>query len=156
MKICKIIIAFLLLITCLFSLTGCGLSYTARERKHYMDKSNFVTVTATCISCGYYTYPTETHYYAIDYENEQYEKTDDCVFQNVTFRVDKYSAEILKEHGIEEKLKPGMTFTCMSAPIYLNNSYDCPIVMLEIDGEVLLDFETGYRNLMATYGVDVP
>ena len=154
MKTIKTVASFLTLICCLLSLFGC--TFEARERKYYLDKGNFSTVTATCVRCGYYSYPSKKHYYAIDFENPEYERTDDYIFQNVTFRVDKYSAEILKEHNIEEKLKPGVTFTCISAPIYLSNSYDCPIVALEIDGEVLLDFETGYRNLMRTYGVFVP
>lgn len=159
MKTIKILTVSLALITCTLLFTSCmflDFSYTARERRHYMNKSNFVTVTAVCVNSGYYSYPSEKYCYAIDFENAEYERTDDCIFQNCTFRVDQYSAEILKEHDIEKKLTPGTTFTCISAPIFLSNSYDCPIVALEINGEVLLDFETGYRNLMATYDVYVP
>ena len=159
MKVLKLIVTFILLLTCSLLLLGCiflGLSYEAKEKEYYSDKSNFVTVTAVCINSGYYSHPSEKYCYAIDFKDAEYDQTDDCVFQNVTFRVDKYSSEILKEHDIENKLTPGTTFTCISAPIYLSNSYDCPIVALEINGDVLLDFETGYRNLMATYGVRIP
>ena len=159
MKVLKHIVASILLLTCSLMLFGCAfisLSYEARERAHYSDKSNFVTVTAVCINSGYYSYPSEQYCYAIDFKDAVYDRTDNRKFQNVTFRVDKYSAEILKEHDIENKLAPGTIFTCISAPIYLSDSYDCPIVALEINGEILLDFETGYRNLMATYGVKLP
>ena len=158
MKMLKLTVTFILLLTCALSLLSCtflGLSYEAREREYYLDKSNFVTVTAVCTYSGYYSRPSEKYCYAIDFKDAEYDRTDDCVFQNVTFRVDKYSTEILKELDIENKLTPGTTFTCISAPIYLSNSYDCPIVALEINGEVLLDFETGYKNLMATYDVRI-
>ena len=61
------------------------------------------------------------------------------------------NATILKEAGIEEKLTPGVVFTFISAPKYFGDGYWCPIVGLEINGEVLLDFEIGYKNLMAQY-----
>lgn len=140
-------------------LFGCGSYFpdvqTFKEIQHYKDKNNFVTITATCINAQCYSKPSKTHYYAIDFENPEYEMTEDCIFQNVTFRVDEDSYKILEQHDITNKLTPGKTFTCISAPIYLSNSYDCPLVSLEIDGEILLDFETGYKNLMATYGVKI-
>jgi hypothetical protein len=116
-----------------------------------------VSVTAVCDSSGFFSHPSETHYYYINFSNAKAEYTSENSrkFQNSSFRVDRESAEILKENGIEEKLTPGTTFTCISAPIYLTNNYVCPIVALEIDGEVLLDFDTGYKNLMETYGVRI-
>lgn len=158
MKVIKKLTVFLLLVACAISFCGCtflDISYTARERRHYLDKSNFVSVTAVCVSSDYYSYPSKTHYYAIDFKEAEYETTDGTRFQNVTFRVDQESTKILEEHDIQNKLTPGTIFTCISAPIYLTNSYDCPIVALEIDGEVLLDFDTGYKNLMETYGVRI-
>ncbi len=85
-----------------------------------------------------------------------YEQTDQCWFDDYHFDVDKVSSKILREAGIEEKLTPGTTFTFYSAPEYFGDGYWYPLVGLEINGEVLLDFDTGYRNLMATYGVRVP
>ena len=151
-----------MLIACAISFCSCtflDISYTARERRHYLDKSNFVSVTAVCVSSSYYTNPSESHTYCINISNAEYDTTnmptEGSRFQDVTFRVDRESMKVLEEHDIHNKLKPGTTFTFMSAPIYLSDSYDCPIVALEIDGEVLLDFDTGYKNLMETYGVRI-
>jgi len=78
MKTIKILTVFPALIVCSLLFVSCsffGLSYSAREKKHYMDKSNFVTVTAVYVSSGYYSYPSEKYCYAIDFENAEYERT---------------------------------------------------------------------------------
>ncbi len=89
---------------------------TEFREKYYSDKSNFVSVTATCVNIG----------------------TNEHVLGE-------------KEAQIEEKLTAGTIFTFISAPEYFGDGYDCPIVGLEVGGEVLLDFDTGYENLMETY-----
>ena len=106
---------------------------------------------ATCV-----TLTTNEHFpgrYYIVVDDMVYEKDDQCRFVDNCFEVEESNATILKEAEIEEKLIPGTTFTFYSAPEYFGDGYWCPLVGLEINGEVLLDFDTGYKNLMATYGV---
>ncbi len=156
MKHSKLLVFLMCILLCL-SCTSCGLltiwdlGYKIQEKKYYADKSNFVSVEAVCMDLS-----TNEHFpgrYYINVENMVYERTDRCKFIDSYFEVNQANSAILKEAGIEEKLTGGTTFTFFSAPEYFGDGYCCPIVGLEINGEVLLDFETGYTNLMATYGV---
>ena len=123
--------------------------YRIQEKKYYSDKSNFVSVTAKCGEIGVNSwFPGE---YYLNVEDMEYEITEDCRFISRSFDINKANATILKEAGIEEKLTKGKIFTFISAPEYFGDGYACPIVGIEIDGEVLLDFDTGYENLMDTY-----
>lgn len=66
-------------------LFGCGYYFPDiqifKEIQHYKDKNNFVTITATCVTAECYSKPSKTHYYAINFENPEYEMTEDCIFQ---------------------------------------------------------------------------
>ena len=119
------------------------------EKKYYSDKNNFVSVEATCVELIILErYPD---IYIIEVENMIYEKTENCQFIGVMFEINEANSSILREANIEEKLKNGSTFSFISAPEYFGDGYKCPIVAIEIDGEILLDFNTGYENLMKMY-----
>ena len=47
------------------------------------------------------------------------------------------------------EIQAGDCITFISAPYYFYNGHDLPIVALEKDGEVLLSFEAGKRNLLS-------
>ena len=128
------------------------LSYRTMEKSYYSDKNNFVEVTALCESL--YLHESGPRYY-INVKNMTYEKTDSCEFSDYSFVVNRLNSVILKEADIEKKITPGTTFKFVSAPRYFGDGYDCPIVAIEVDGEVLLDFETGYKNFMKKYFVRV-
>lgn len=147
---------FLRLIVLIFCIslicTSCSLwnlAYEIQEKKYYSNKKNFVSVKAECVEIT--TNEWSPGKYFITVKNMEYERTDDCKFISRTFVVNKANSTILKNNGIEEKLAPGTIFVFISAPEYFGDGYKCPIVGIEIDGEILLDFDTGYKNLMATY-----
>lgn len=124
--------------------------YRIQEKEYYSDKSNFVSVTATCDELG--INPHYPNKYFLNVEDMEYEKTEDCKFISLFFDINKANSAILKNAGIEEKLTKRKVFTFISAPEYFGDGYACHVVGVEIDGEVLLDFNTGYENLMDTYG----
>ena len=151
------IVAFGILCVICLSCTLCAIwegCYRIQEKKYYSDKNNFVSVTAVCVEIDTYSHYPDRYYLIV--ENMVYEKKGDCKFIDNMFNINEANSDILKEANVEEKLAPGKSFTCMSAPEYFGDGYKCPIVYLEVDGEVLLDFETGYKNLMKTYGVTIP
>jgi hypothetical protein len=126
-----------------------NLGYEIQEKEYYSDEVNFVSITAVCVEIS-----TNEHIpdcYFITVEDMEYERTEKCKFIGETFKIDKENSIILQEVNIEDKLTKGTIFTFVSAPKYFGDGYLCPIVSIEIDGEVLLDFDTGYKNLMDTY-----
>ena len=147
---CFICVALCILL-CIFN-TSCAiweLGYRIQEKEYYSDKNNFVSVTAVCVEVS-----TNEHIpdrYFITVENMEYERTENCKFIGLTFTFDKASSAILKEARIEDKLTKGTAFTFISAPEYFGDGYKCPIVALEVNGDILLDFNIGYKNLMDTY-----
>lgn len=156
----KFFLNILLGVIICFSFVSCGpvgwlieLPYTIKEKKYYSNPSNFVEVSAICESFGTFTHYPDQYY--LNVKDMDYERTDECKFVSTSFDFDVASTELLKKAGIEEVLTEGTAVTFMSAPRYFGDSYWMPIVALEIDGEVWLDFDTGYKNLMSTYGVDV-
>lgn len=141
---------------CIFT-TSCmvwDLGFRIQEKEYYSDKSNFVSVSATCVEIV--TNKWNPGKYFINVKDMVYETTDDCNFISYSFVVNEANARVLKEAGIEEKITEGTTFTFISAPEYFGDGYNCPIVGIEVDGEVLLDFDTGYENLMNTYDSLIP
>lgn len=157
MKILRKILIIVFVVICLIIglvLSACHIwnwMYEIEEAKYYRNKDNFVSVTAVCVQITTNEYFPGQYFVVVD--EMEYNKTDDhnSWFISRSFCINKVNSLILKEAGMEEKLTPGKTFTFISAPRYFGDGYQCPIVGLEIDGEVLLDFETGYKNLMASY-----
>ncbi len=118
--------------------------YTLQDAKYYSDPNRFIELTAVCngISIG------ETCYLFVD--DMHYDDPYGRVFNN-GFRIGGKNSDIVRAAGIEEKLIPGTTVTFISSPDCYSNGYQYPIVALEVDGEILLDFDTGYSNLMNKY-----
>ena len=71
------------------------------------------------------------------------EKLDDNCFKIVD---ENYS--VIVRNGAKDSFEIGQQVTFTTAPKYFGNGYVMPIVKLSIDNEVLLDFETGYENLL--------
>ena len=55
------------------------------------------------------------------------------------------------ERGVLEKIETGSEITYTSATRYFGNGYYMPMVALSVDGEELLSFDEGYKNLMKLY-----
>ena len=152
MRFIKILICFVMCISvCVFNISCSiwNLGYEIQEKVYYSNEANFVSVTAVCVEIS-----TNEHIpdcYFITVKDMEYHRTEECKFISGTFKIEKASSIILKESNIEDKLTEGTNFTFISAPKYFGDGYLCPIVSIEIDGEVLLNFDTGYKNLMDTY-----
>ncbi len=159
-KVFRKLLGFLIICICVLlclAKVSCAIweeGYRIQEKKYYSDKNNFVPVIATCIEIGINAY--HPNGYFVNVKDMLYERTEDCRFISGSFSINKANSVILKKAGIEEKLTEGTVFTFISAPEYFGDGYACPIVGVEIDGEVLLDFATGYENLMDTYGKIIP
>ena len=152
MRLIKILTCFIMCIlvcVCNISCSIWNLGYEIQEKEYYSNKANFVSVTAVCVEIS--TNEHSPDCYFINVKDMEYHRTDECKFISGTFKIDKASSVILKESNIENKLTEGTIFTFVSAPEYFGDGYLCPIVSIEVDGEVLLDFDTGYKNLMDTY-----
>lgn len=153
MKTLKKSITVLLLITILLSLFGC-FGPTKKEINYLLDKSNYDTLNVTCTLVEIAPTKDQRRYYIItgDYVSCD---TKTPGIRHVCFKIDNASSKILDEHGFKEKMIPGTEFVCIFSPNVWYDGDIYPIVYVEIDGEVLLDFDTGYKNLMATYGVEI-
>ena len=116
-------------------------SYRQRERKYYAEQENYISVTAVVSEVAYFG-------------NDQivvYVRDKSVDFTDTGFILNGDNAQIARKNGIEDKIYPGavITFTC--APRYFGDGYNIPMVALCIDGDSILDFETGFRNLNRQY-----
>lgn len=155
MKIKKLFFSMICVFLCSM-LSACSIweaGYENREREYYSDKNNFVTVEAECVEiCTNEWSPGQ---YFINVKDMVYQETESCKFVSRSFVVNEENSKILSDAIVERRLVSGTTIVFKSAPRYFGDGYIYPMVSLEIDGEVILDFDVGYRNLMASYGITV-
>ena len=69
-------------------------------------------------------------------------------YDDYTFGIEGKNFDLLLEKNIEDLLHIGDKVEFITAPRYFGNGYIMPIVSLTVDGEVLLEFEEGYSNLL--------
>lgn len=152
MKVVKYVACVLCSLLVAVTATSCHLvefAYTLREKEYYSNRDNFVSVEAVCVEISTNKWFPELYFITV--KDMEYELTNECRFISATFKVDEANASILRNNDVEAILTEGTKFTFISAPEYFGDGYSCPIVGLEVDGNVLLDFDTGYKNLMDTY-----
>ena len=103
----------------------------------FWDKSGYTTFEGEITRISYDQY---SNIYAFDLAEVPRE------YQDNTFCIWGKSYDIIIDNGIREKLEVGDIVTVTAHPAYKGNGYMFPVVYLETDGEVLLEFEDGYRN----------
>ncbi len=120
------------------------IGYEAREKTLYSDLSNFETVTEEFVSIDGNGPDYTLHVRIIS--DEDYYGEDEYFHINVS----NYAA--LEEAGYKDKLVEGMPVTFTTCTRIIGDGYhEFPVIYLEADGEVLLDTETGHKNLMNAY-----
>lgn len=121
-------------------------TYKQREKEYYSSRENYTMVTGT-VSNVIYSNNGQVFVYICD-------KSVD--FTDTGFILDGDNARIAKENGIQTKLQTGTVVEFVCAPRYFGDGYKIPMVALCIEGESILDFETGFYNLNAEYDTRLP
>lgn len=112
------------------------------EKRYYFDKNNYITEDAVVDNIVYDKKCNELVFWLSEI-NEAY--------QGSVFKIKGESVDPLLERGILEKIEIGSEITYTSALEYFGNGYSMPIVALSVDGEELLSFDEGYKNLLKQY-----
>ena len=116
---------------------SCG----SNEKKiYYSQKENYINVTGTVSSIKY---NDDSSILYIGFEELSPTLDDTCL------KIVGENLDIVKANKIDEKLKIGEQTTFVTAPKYFGDGYVMPIVAISINGETLLEFEEGYKNLLA-------
>lgn len=110
-----------------------------KMEKYYSDKSNYINATGIV-----------TH---ISYNEDQsllcFGFSDlDPQFDDNSFKIVGDNLLIVRQNGIDEKIKIGDQVSFITAPKYFGDGYIMPIVEISVNGEELLDFEEGFANLL--------
>ena len=129
----------LLLFICVFA-TSC-FSLTQKEKEYYIDKAQYVEATG---KVSHVRYNEEKHSLYLGFTELN------CTFDDNSFKIEGANYDIVKSKGVE--INTGDTITFMTAPKYFGDGYIMPIVAVWKNGECLLDFETGYKNLNKSLG----
>ena len=134
-KLRKVIVKILSLcmIVCLFS---CD-SWEMKE--YYSQKENYIEATGTLVHFKYNKNRTEIFLGFSDTT---------VTFDDYSFIIAGKSVQHVIDEGIKDKLKMGARVNFTVAPKYFGDGYAIPIVALSLGSEVILDFDTGYENLM--------
>jgi len=134
--ICKLLTVLLVLCLWVTLLSACD---RKKMLVYYSEKENYVDATGTVVHIKYNE--DETVLY-LGFSGLSYP------FDDVTFKLVGENLQIVREKGIDNKLELGDQIEFTSAPRYFGDGYVMPIVAIYIDGECLLEFETGYTNLL--------
>ncbi len=130
------IIVLLILVICITALfRSCE---KARLQDYYAEQKNYVSATGTVTYISYHKEGTELFYRISDTSYK---------FSDTSFKIAGKNLKIVQEKGIDEKVKVGDKITFVSAPGYFYDAYVMPIVALSVNGETLLDFDEGFKNL---------
>ena len=116
----------------------------AKMRKVYSDPSNFVTVTGKVANIHFNDDSTALYF---KIENLPSGFSDDY------FKIVGKNLDIVNDKSIDSKIHEGDEIEFITSPWYLGNGYIMPIVGLTTaDGEELLSFEEGQKNLLKSIG----
>lgn len=131
-------ITLVLLLAMLVSITGC---FRYREKIYYSDKENFISATGTV-----------THMKSNDKAKKFFIAFSDLSarFEDNNFYISYEDLQLIRD-DIWNLVHIGDSIEFVSAPKVFGDGYTLPIVSLTVNGEVLLDFETGWKNLMKNY-----
>ena len=117
-------------------LCSCDLS---QHLDYYSNKENYINVTGTVSNIKY---NDDSSILYIGFEELSPTLDDTCL------KIVGENLDIVKANKIDDKLKIGEQTTFVTAPKYFGDGYVMPIVAISINGETLLEFEEGYKNLL--------
>ncbi|MBE6533949.1 MAG: hypothetical protein E7678_03145 [Ruminococcaceae bacterium] len=109
------------------------------ERKYYSQKENYISVTGTVLNVKYNEDSTALY---IEFSELLPVLDDTC------FKIVGENLQIVQNNDIYNKIKIGEQISFITAPKYFGDGYVMPIVAMSTNGESLLDFEEGYKNLL--------
>lgn len=132
-------IYLILVLIMMSSLVGCS---RMREKEYYAETSNYITEEAVVDNIIY----NEEEQYIVFWLSEI-----DDTYQSSDFIIEGASVMIVLENKVFDKIKIGDEITYTSAPRIFGNGDFMPIIELSNNGEEILSFEEGYKNLMDLY-----
>lgn len=125
----------LLLVFSILVLSSC----TNAKIDYYSLKANYVDAVGTVESISYNE----------DYASIYFNFTDIAPsFDNTCFKIVGQNVKIVLEKDIYAKIQIGDQVQFVTAPRHFGDGYIMPIVSISVEGEELLTFEDGYRNLL--------
>ena len=136
-----LLVVLLLVAVCLVS---CGIfeSIRTQEYSYYLDTNNYIESEGTVNNIIYNKDLNTIFLWLSDIDEE---------YQDTTFAIKGDSVNVAIENGILDEVEEYSKITFISAPKYFGDGYIMPIVSLYIDDVCLLDFDTGYNNLINMY-----
>ena len=135
------IIRFLLLLVVTVSiLTGCF--FRVKEKVYYSNEENYVSATGTVIHLSYNEKGDRLMIGLSDLSEK---------FEGSSFFVGGKNLQILLDENALELIHIGDTLSFTAAPRIFGDGYSVPIVALTVKGQEVLNFETGWKNLMQEY-----
>ena len=135
-KVCRILFVLASLIILSELLTSC---ISIRYRIYYPVKDNYIEVSGVVSYMKYSDDHTELYIAFSDMDRKLDDRSFEIVGENL---------RTVEKNGIEDKIKIGDRVTFVTAPKYFGDGYVMPIVAISANGESLLDFDEGFKNLM--------
>lgn len=110
--------------------------YAEKQQEYYSDKNNYVVATGTVTHIKYYN---DALY--LGFSQMEPHMSDN------SFKIVGENLVIVRNNGLDNKLKTGDRIEFITAPKYFGDGYVMPIVEITVNGEKLLDFDEGFVNL---------
>jgi hypothetical protein len=131
----------ILLLFISFLLTGC---YSNQMNKYYSDEDNYTEIIGIIDNIEY-NENYKALYITIRYDKQEYDryKSYDGVFKIID-----ENDKILKENSFYDEVNIGDKVTFTTAPKVFGDGYFLPIVSVEANEKIYLDFEKGKENLL--------
>lgn len=127
---------FLSILFVFLSLTSCA---AKKQMEYYSVPENYISVSGT-VSHFVYDEALDAYYLAFDDMS--------VALSDHNFKIVGENASIVRKGGIQEKINIGDSVSFVTAPKYWGDGYVMPIVEISVDGETLLEFNTGLSNLL--------
>ena len=118
---------------------------------YYVNRKHFVVATGTVSEI--YNYLHDAPPFSKDGDPIYYLRIIDLSerFGVCDFVIEGENLTIAVENGLEEKLSIGDSVEIYASPRCFGDGYAIPLAGLKVDGDVLIDYETGYKNLLHSY-----
>ena len=123
-----------LVLSLLFGFSACS---SRQMRRYYSEQDNYINATGI-VSHIAYNEGNDSLYLAFSELSP--------TFDDTNFKIVGDNLTIVQKNGIDEKIKIGDSVEFITAPKYFGDGYVMPIVALSLNGETMLEFETGYEN----------
>ena len=140
-KYCFLLTLILVLTLPVLIFSFVGLVESIKMKNYYSEKGNYINASGTITDLEY----AEDGDLLILRFGEDITPVN--TFTSRKFLIEGRNLLAIKDAGFDEKVKVGgsVEFTTVPAVLY---GYARPIVSLTVNGEVLLEFEDGYTNLL--------